>query len=108
MEALDQLAASLRERLIERARRGEAGDRPLRDEVQSLVEAEAGPLPEAERSALRDRVVLLATGLGPLEPLLSDPGVDEVMVNGPGSVYVERSGRIEPTGVSFGSCAEAI
>jgi pilus assembly protein CpaF len=106
MEALDQLAASLRERLIERARQGEAGDRPLREEVHSLVEAEAGPLPEAERSALRDRVVLLATGLGPLEPLLSDPAVDEVMVNGPGSVYVERSGRIEPTGVSFDSDAE--
>ena len=106
MEALDQLAASLRERLIERARQGEAGDRPLREEVHSLVEAEAGALPEAERDALCDRVVLLATGLGPLEPLLSDPAVDEVMVNGPGSVYVERSGRIEPTGVSFGSDAE--
>jgi pilus assembly protein CpaF len=106
MEALDQLAASLRERLIERARQGEAGDRPLHQEVQALVDAEAGPLPEAERAALRDRVVLLATGLGPLEPLLSDPAVDEVMVNGPGSVYVERAGRIERTSVSFGSDAE--
>ena len=35
-------------------------------------------------------MLLLATGLGPLEPLLSDPAVDEVMVNGPGAVYVER------------------
>jgi pilus assembly protein CpaF len=106
MEALDQLASSLRARLIERAREGEAGDRPLQEEVRVLVEREAGPLPEAERSALRDRVVLLATGLGPLEPLLSDPRVDEVMVNGPGVVYVEREGRIEATGVSFDSDAE--
>ena len=51
-------------------------------------------------------MLLLATGLGPLEPLLSDPSVDEVMVNGPGEVYVERRGRIEPTGVSFGGEAE--
>ena len=48
-------------------------------------------------------MVLLATGLGPLEPLLSDPRVDEVMVNGPEAVYVERRGRLERTGVSFGS-----
>jgi pilus assembly protein CpaF len=46
-------------------------------------------------------VVRLATGLGPLEPLLADPSVDEVMVNGPGEVFVERGGRIEPAGVRF-------
>jgi pilus assembly protein CpaF len=55
---------------------------------------------------LAERVVLLATGLGPLEPLMSDPAVDEVMVNGPGEVYVERGGRIEPGGVAFGGEAE--
>ena len=43
-------------------------------------------------------MVLLATGLGPLEPLLADPAVDEVMVNGPGAVWVERRGRIERDG----------
>jgi pilus assembly protein CpaF len=41
-------------------------------------------------------------GLGPLEDLLADPSVEEVMVNGPSSVYVERGGRIEPVGVRFG------
>ena len=55
------------------------------------MEREAGALPEAERESLRERVLLLATGLGPLEPLLSDPAVDEVMVNGPEAVYVERA-----------------
>jgi pilus assembly protein CpaF len=40
-------------------------------------------------------------GLGPLEDLLADPAVEEVMVNGPASVYVERFGRIEQTAVSF-------
>src|SRR5215208_831600 len=105
MEALDELASALRSRLIERAREGAAGG-GLEDEVRMLVEHEAGPLPEAERDALAERVVLLASGLGPLEPLLADQAVDEVMVNGPGAVYVERAGRIERTSVRFGDEGE--
>src|SRR5215212_2206568 len=106
MEALDELASALRARLIARARSGEAQGGALEDEVRSLVEAEAAPLPEDERRVLGERVLLLATGLGPLEPLLSDPRVDEVMVNGPDAVYVERRGRVERTDVRFGSDAE--
>ncbi|MBD0280622.1 MAG: CpaF family protein [Thermoleophilaceae bacterium] len=101
MEALDELAAALRGRLIERARSGEIPGAGLEDEVRSLVDREAAPLPEEDRAALCQRVVLLARGLGPLEPLLSDPRVDEVMVNGPSEVYVERHGRLERTGVAF-------
>jgi pilus assembly protein CpaF len=106
MEALDELAGALRARLVERARSGEGGDAGLESDVRALVEREAAPLPEAEREALCERVVLLATGLGPLEPLLADPAVDEVMVNGPGSVYVERRGRLERVGVEFAGEAE--
>jgi pilus assembly protein CpaF len=105
VDALDELAAALRARLVERARVGEAGG-SFDDEVRTLVEREAGALPEAEREALRQRVIVLATGLGPLEPLLADASVDEVMVNGPRSVYVERRGRLEPAGVEFASEAE--
>jgi pilus assembly protein CpaF len=103
VDAIDELAAGLRERLIERARRGEAGvDLPR--EVAELVEREAALLPDLEREGLRRRVLTLATGLGPLEPLLADPGVDEVMVNGCAEVYVERGGRVErAVGVRFGS-----
>jgi pilus assembly protein CpaF len=110
VEALDELAAALRGRLIERARAGDSAalNGGLEAEVRELVEREAAPLPEAERDALCERVILLATGLGPLEPLLSDPRVDEVMVNGPDSVYVERRGRLERTGVSFGSDTELL
>ena len=105
MEALDDLAHALRGRLIERARSG-AGGPDVGEEVRALVEREASALAESERTALCERVLLLATGLGPLEPLLRDPSVDEVMVNGPGEVYVERAGRIEQASVSFGSEAE--
>ena len=92
MEAFDELAEALRRRLIARAREGFAGDAGLAGEVRSLVEAEAPALGDAERSELAARVVRLATGLGPLEPLLADPAVDEVMVNGASEVWVERGG----------------
>src|SRR3954470_15586727 len=99
MGGFGELAEALRRRLIERARSGEAVAAPggLAVEVRALVESEAAALPDAERSALAERVVRRAPGLGPLEPLLADPRVDEVMVNGPGEVWVERAGRIEPT-----------
>ncbi len=105
MEAIEELAAALRERLIERARAGEFGG-DIGGEIAALVEREAVALSEAERTTLRERVLLAATGLGPLEALLADPAVDEVMVNGPGEVYVERGGRIRATGVRFESEAE--
>ena len=106
MEVLNELAVALRGRLIERARSGDADGAPLEARVRELVDSEAGGLPDEDRAALCERVLLLANGLGPLEPLLSDAAVDEVMVNGPGEVYVERRGRIERTGVAFGGEAE--
>jgi pilus assembly protein CpaF len=108
VEALDELAAILRGRLIERARDGAVGDASLEEQVHELVEREAAPLPEADRAALRERVRLLATGLGPLESLLADPRVDEVMVNGPATVFVERAGHVERTEVAFGSETELL
>jgi pilus assembly protein CpaF len=105
MEAIGELAAALRERLIERARAGESAP-DIEAEVDELVAREAAPLSETDRADLRERVLLLATGLGPLEPLLADPDVDEVMVNGPDSVYVERRGLIEPAAVQFASSAD--
>ena len=104
------LAAALRERLVERRRaiasasRGSApaldGDE-LRAAIATLVDAEAAVLPPALRAAVAERMARDSLGLGPLEELLADPEVEEVMVNGPRCVYVERRGRIEPTEVEF-------
>src|SRR3954447_23212670 len=98
--ALDELAASLRERLIAEAGGGE-GD--LHGRIRALVDREAALLDAASRAELVARVAERSFGLGPLEPLLGDPEVDEVMVNGAGPVWVERAGRLEATGVAFGS-----
>jgi pilus assembly protein CpaF len=102
---LEALADSLRSRLIEaRRERAAAGAPPsgeLVAEVSDLVQREAALLDSADREALVARVLRDTVGLGPLEDLLADPGVEEVMVNGPAFVYVERRGRIEPTDVCF-------
>src|SRR3954453_14796957 len=107
MDALEELAEALRGRLIERARAGAGSGGELGGEVRALVDAEAPALPDSERHELAARVVRLATGLGPLEPLLADPAVDEVMVNGPAEVWVERRGLLERIdAVCFGSDAD--
>jgi len=102
---VEEVAASLRARLVERRRTaagaGEEPRRDLEDEVRHLVGAEASLLSAADREAVSARVLRDTVGLGPLEDLLGDPSVEEVMVNGPQRVYVERSGRIEPTDVAF-------
>jgi pilus assembly protein CpaF len=102
--ALDRLAVALRERLLAEAGADGAGD--LEGRIRALVEREAALLDVESREALVARVAERSFGLGPLEPLLRDPSVDEVMVNGAGSVWVERSGRVEATDVRFGSAAE--
>jgi len=98
LAALDDLAVGLRDRLVAEA---PADGAPAAERIRALVEREAGVLDAAARSALSARVAELAFGLGPLEPLLRDPAVDEVMVNGPDEVWVERAGRLERAGEAF-------
>src|SRR3954471_24723127 len=92
MDALEELAEALRRRLIARAREGAPADGGLVAEVRSLVDSEAPALGDVERSELAARVVRLATGLGPLKPLLADPAGGEVVVHGAADVWVERRG----------------
>jgi pilus assembly protein CpaF len=99
------LAAQLRRRLVERRRaeaaRGGRDEMDLPSAVRNLVAQEAALLGAEDREEIAVRIVRDSVGLGPLEPLLADPAVEEVMVNGPGLVYVERGGRLEATEVAF-------
>ena len=70
-------------------------------EVARLVRAQAPLLPSSDAEQVVARVLARAGGLGPLEPLLADPSVTEVMVNGPGDVWIERSGRLVRTTVAL-------
>ena len=98
MDPLDALATDLRERLLAAAG-DDDGDLPGR--IRALVDREAGVLSEDRRADLVARIAERAFGLGPLEPLLADPDVDEIMVSGTGPVWIERGGRLERTGVRF-------
>jgi pilus assembly protein CpaF len=102
---MEELARSLRERLIAARRDAAAsGSAPvveLGDQVRDLVEEEAALLDPQAREVLVARVLRDTVGLGPLEDLLADAEVEEVMVNGPDQVYVERRGRIEAVAAVF-------
>ena len=75
----------------------------VRDELNAVVAQEQAPLNAEERqrlmSAVRDDVL----GLGPLQQLLDDAAVTEIMVNGPDKVYAERGGKLAKTGIRFTS-----
>jgi pilus assembly protein CpaF len=104
--ALDDLADRLRERLLADAGAADGATGPLPDRIRALVDREAGLLDAATRAELVTRIARRSFGLGPLEPLLADPDVDEIMVNGCGPVWVERAGMLQATDVAFGDEAE--
>ena len=81
-------------------------DAELRLRVMEMLEwaidqEESVPLSSADRSQLLNEIASDVLGYGPIDPLLNDADVTEVMVNGPHSVYVERDGKIARTDVRF-------
>ena len=76
--------------------------------VHVLLEEERRILTEVGRAALVQAVVDEALGLGPLELLLRDPAITEIMVCGPERVFVERAGRITPAHVCFADASHLL
>jgi pilus assembly protein CpaF len=75
--------------------------RTVEETFSSVLEAEGITLTRVERMRLFEAISAEILGFGPIEPLLKDASVTEVMVNGPKQVYVERSGKLELTDVVF-------
>ena len=75
---------------------GPGGEVAVRSTVADLLRDEEPLLPERRFEWLLAELTDEIAGLGPLEPLLADAAVTEVMVNGPGRAFVERGGRLEP------------
>src|SRR6184192_4787211 len=69
--------------------------------IQDLVASLQTPLSGRERERLSLEVLDEVFGLGPLEPLLQDPTINDILVNGPKQVYVERAGMLEETNIMF-------
>ncbi|MGI5200571.1 CpaF family protein [Spirillospora sp. CA-108201] len=97
-----------RQRLLEEVSLDELADLDLAqrrarlEKVTGHIISRDGPVLSAgERGQMIRRVVDEALGLGVLEPLLADRSITEIMVNGPGDVYVERGGRLERIDTRF-------
>lgn len=75
----------------------------VKDELRAIIDEDEIPLSAPERHRLVQEIIDDVLGLGPLQKLLNDAAVSEVMVNGPDKVYVERGGRLFLTDARFSS-----
>ena len=69
--------------------------------VERLISDEQVPMTVAERERLIEEILDEVFGLGPLEPLLKDPAIGDILVNGFDSVYIERAGKLVETNIRF-------
>ncbi len=103
-----QVKADLHRKILDRLdleKLGKVSGDSARDEVlvviRNAVNSEVVPLSFAERERLSREILDEIFGLGPLEPLLKDPNVSDILVNRFDRVYIERAGKLELTGLSF-------
>jgi pilus assembly protein CpaF len=103
-----QVKADLHRKILDRLdleKLGRSTGSSAREEVLVLirnsVNSEVVPLSFAERERLSREILDEIFGLGPLEPLLKDPTISDILVNRFDRVYIERSGKLELTGLSF-------
>src|SRR5262250_453198 len=103
-----QVKADLHRKILDRLNLEKLGRAPgdaAREEVllviRNSVNSEAVPLSFAERERLAREILDEIFGLGPLEQLLKDPTISDILVNKFDQVYIERNGRLELTGLTF-------
>jgi pilus assembly protein CpaF len=75
--------------------------RMARREMVNVLAAEDIPLAEDERERLVDVIAADLLGYGPIQPLLSDDSVSEIMVNGTRSIYIEKDGKLQVASINF-------
>ncbi|MCS7223413.1 MAG: CpaF family protein [Armatimonadetes bacterium] len=107
-DTLEDLRLTLQEKLMvdiekdpEIVRDRERLTRLLEEAFEAEASSRKIALSRLERTQLQVQVMNEILGLGPLEPLLRDPEITEIMVNGPDQVYVERRGKVTPAGIRF-------
>jgi pilus assembly protein CpaF len=103
-----QLKIKVHQQVVENLGKQKPEDKPetnlethLESLVAAAVEQENQLIPHAEKKRVIAEIVAEAVGFGPIQPLLQDDSISEIMINGPKQVYVERSGKLEPTAVTF-------
>ena len=105
---IQQVKADLHRKVLDRLdleKLGKTSGDSARDEVlavvRSVVNAEAVPLSFTERESISREILDEIFGLGPLEQLLKDPNVSDILVNRYDRVYVEKAGKLELTTLAF-------
>src|ERR1700678_4350617 len=108
--SFDDLKKLIHGRLVDKLDLSRLGDlegetlrREIRLVVEHLCDTENPLLNRSERERLIEEVLDETFGFGPLELLLKDPGISDIMINGPKNVFVERGGRLERSNVVFRS-----
>lgn len=107
-KSFDELKKLIHEKLVDKLDLSKVSDlegdtlrREIRMVVEHLCDTENPLLNRMERERLIDEVLNETFGLGPLEALLRDSAISEIMINGPYNVYVERGGRVQKCDVKF-------
>ena len=90
---------------IDIAKAAQLDSEDLRAELKPMIHQVAGELglqlSASEEAAMEEQILNELTGLGPLEPLLKDPDVSDILVNAPDSIYFEKGGKLERYSASF-------
>ncbi|MRH20487.1 CpaF family protein [Rhodovulum strictum] len=107
-ERLGELKVELHKRLLENlnlAALEHAEEKDLRAEIQAIaseaLEEMGIVLNKEDRQQLNQELYDEVVGLGPLEPLLKDETINDILVNGPKQIFVERGGKLTPTDITF-------
>ena len=107
-QAFQQLKTRLHHRMVDAIDLSKAGQLPeekLRDQLRSLAShlctMDAVKLEPADRDVMVREIMDEIYGFGPLEPLMHDPDVTDVLVNGSGTVFIERNGQLQKTDIRF-------
>ena len=107
-DRLQELKVELHKRLLENlnlAALEHASENSLKQEISAIaneaLEEMAVVLPKDDRAILNQELYDEVMGLGPLEPLLKDETVNDILVNGPNRIFVERGGKLELTDITF-------
>ena len=101
-DVIGQIVTRLHSQLLEQAQDGSTSTN-LATRLIEFVDRNAGSLSEQSRALITQRIIERTLGAGPLEALLRDPTVDEILVSGLAPVWVERAGRLIETAVQFES-----
>ncbi|HIF32003.1 MAG TPA: CpaF family protein [Planctomycetaceae bacterium] len=107
-EEFENLKRRIHNKLVEKLDLSKVGDlegpqlrREIRLVVEHLCDTESTMLNRNEREQLIEEVLDETFGLGPLEMLLKDETISDILINGPKKIFIERGGRIEKTSVEF-------